>query len=84
MRAWGADALTSQSGATYGLGRVSHRSPGATSYVYDSTSGNGVTIYVVDTGVYTAHSQFGGRASMGANFVTGSAVRTFWSSKFMH
>lgn len=70
-----ASALTSQTGAPYGLGRISHRNPGTTTYIYDSTAGSGATVYVVDTGVYAGHSQFGGRASMGANFVSGSAVR---------
>ncbi|ATZ54237.1 Bcser1 [Botrytis cinerea B05.10] len=68
-----ASALTTQSGSTWGLGRISHRAKGTTSYIYDTTAGSGVTVYVVDTGVYAAHSQFGGRASMGANFVSGSA-----------
>ncbi|KAH8916104.1 serine protease [Atractiella rhizophila] len=31
-------------------------------------TGSGVNIYSVDTGVYTAHSAFGGRASWGATF----------------
>jgi oryzin len=66
--------LTTQTGATWGLGRISHRAQDTTTYIYDSTAGSGVTVYVVDTGVYAAHSQFGGRASMGANFVSGSAV----------
>lgn len=66
--------MTTQSGSTWGLGRISHRAKGTTSYIYDTTAGSGVTVYVVDTGVYAAHSQFGGRASMGANFVSGSAV----------
>lgn len=69
-----ASALSSQTGAPYGLGRISHRSPGTTTYIYDSTAGSGATVYVVDTGVYAGHSQFGGRARMGANFVSGSAV----------
>jgi oryzin len=68
-----ASALTTQTGATWGLGRISHRAQDTTTYIYDSTAGSGVTVYVVDTGVYAAHSQFGGRASMGANFVSGSA-----------
>ncbi|KAL3425323.1 subtilase [Phlyctema vagabunda] len=66
-------ALTTQTGATWGLGRISHRNQDTTSYIYDSTAGSGVRVYVVDTGVYAAHSQFGGRASMGANFISGSA-----------
>ncbi|KAH6663220.1 putative cuticle-degrading protease [Halenospora varia] len=65
-------ALQTQSGAPYGLGRLSHRAAGSTSYIYDSTAGSGVTIYVVDTGVYLEHSEFGGRATWGANFISGS------------
>lgn len=67
-------ALQTQSGAPYGLGRLSHRAAGSTSYIYDSTAGSGVTIYVVDTGVYLEHSEFGGRATWGANFISGSPV----------
>jgi len=73
-----ANALTSQTGATYGLGRISHRNQDSTTYVYDSTAGSGTTVYVVDTGIYTSHSQFGGRASFGANYI-------FWlSRKLLH
>ncbi|KAI9646143.1 Subtilisin-like protease 2 [Ciborinia camelliae] len=68
-----ASTLTTQTGSTWGLGRISHRAKSTTSYIYDSTAGSGVTVYVVDTGVYTSHAQFGGRASMGANFISGSA-----------
>lgn len=67
-----ASALTTQTGATYGLGRVSHRAKGTTSYIYDTTAGSGVKVYVVDTGILTTHSQFGGRATFGANFISGS------------
>lgn len=69
-----ASALTSQTGATWGLGRISHRAQDSTTYIYDSTAGSGTTVYVVDTGIYIGHSQFGGRAKWGANFVSGSAV----------
>ncbi|KAH8793270.1 peptidase S8/S53 domain-containing protein [Hyaloscypha finlandica] len=67
-----ANALTSQTGATYGLGRISHRNQDSTTYIYDSSAGSGTTVYVVDTGIYTAHSQFGGRATFGANYISGS------------
>ena len=67
-----ASALTTQTGATYGLGRISHKNQDSTSYIYDSTAGSGTTVYVVDTGIYTAHSQFGGRATFGANYVDSS------------
>lgn len=68
-----ASALVTQSGAPWGLGRISHRARGSTQYVRDSTDGQGTRIYVVDTGIYTQHSQFGGRAVWGANFISGSA-----------
>ncbi|KAF8849436.1 putative cuticle-degrading protease [Acephala macrosclerotiorum] len=58
-----ASALTTQTGAPYGLGRISHRNKGTTSYIYDTSAGSGITVYVVDTG----------RASFGANFISGSA-----------
>ena len=67
-----ATTLTTQTGATWGLGSISHTDPDSTSYVYDTTAGSGVTVYVVDTGIYTDHSEFGGRAKWGANFISGS------------
>ncbi|TVY23887.1 Subtilisin-like protease [Lachnellula hyalina] len=67
-----ANDLTTQTQAPWGLGRISHRDKGSHSYTYDTTAGSGANVYVVDTGIYTGHSEFGGRASMGANFVTGS------------
>ena len=42
-------------------------------YIYDTAAVASATVYVVDTGVYSAHSQFSGRASIGANFISGSA-----------
>ncbi|KAL5348785.1 Subtilisin-like protease 2 [Pseudogymnoascus australis] len=68
-----ASFLTTRPGAPWGLGRISHRSPGSTSYVYDTSAGSGTSVYVVDTGIYVGHSQFGGRAVWGANFISGSA-----------
>ncbi|KAH7403226.1 peptidase S8/S53 domain-containing protein [Cadophora sp. MPI-SDFR-AT-0126] len=67
-----ASALTSQTGATWGLGRISHRNQDSTTYIYDSTAGSGTTVFVVDTGILISHSQFGGRATWGANFVDSS------------
>lgn len=67
-----ASALTTQSGAPWGLGRISHRNAGSTQYVYDTSAGSGITVYVIDTGILISHSQFGGRARWGANFVDSS------------
>ncbi|KAF5387942.1 hypothetical protein D9615_000786 [Tricholomella constricta] len=65
-----------QTNAPWGLSRLSSTSRLANqdssaltfSYTYDSSAGAGVDIYVVDTGVLTTHTQFGGRARWGATF----------------
>ncbi|KAH7026461.1 peptidase S8/S53 domain-containing protein [Microdochium trichocladiopsis] len=56
---------------TEGLARVSSRQPGTTKYVYDDSAGEGVHAYIIDTGIFTEHPEFEGRASMGAAFVEG-------------
>ncbi|CAM1504434.1 Fc.00g020250.m01.CDS01 [Cosmosporella sp. VM-42] len=55
-------ALTTQSGATWGLGTVSHRTKGSTSYIYDTNAGVGTYAYIVDTGILATHTEFEGRA----------------------
>ncbi|KAH7066654.1 subtilisin-like protease-like protein [Paraphoma chrysanthemicola] len=62
-------ALTTQSSAPWGLGSISSRTRGASSYIYDTTAGAGTFSYVVDTGIRTTHTDFGGRATWGFNAV---------------
>ncbi|MDP9176710.1 MAG: S8 family peptidase [Gemmatimonadota bacterium] len=57
-------ALTTQSGATWGIDRVDQRSGLSTTYNYTNT-GVGVTAYIIDTGIDYAHNEFGNRASKG-------------------
>ncbi|KAK4104400.1 serine protease [Parathielavia hyrcaniae] len=66
------NAYVSQTGAPWGLGRISRRARGSTTYVYDDSAGAGTCSYVIDTGIYTGHSDFGGRATFAANFVDNS------------
>ncbi|KAH7058640.1 subtilisin-like protease, partial [Macrophomina phaseolina] len=56
-------------------GRVSGTASARTfTYTYaDTQLGRGVDVYVVDTGIYTAHSEFGGRARVGYSYYSSSA-----------
>ncbi|MFC7732670.1 S8 family peptidase [Actinomadura keratinilytica] len=48
---------------SWGLDRIDQTNlPLSRSYTYNST-GAGVNAYIIDTGIYTAHSDFGGRAA---------------------
>jgi subtilisin family serine protease len=59
----------SQSRAPWGIARISQQDPGSSTYVYDSSAGEGTCSYVVDTGIDTDHSDFEGRATFAGNFV---------------
>src|SRR5256885_6161488 len=60
---------TTQTGATWGLDRIDQRNlPLDGSYTYNTTASN-VHAYIVDTGILTSHTQFGGRASVGVDEV---------------
>lgn len=54
---------------SYGLDRIDARSGLDHRYSYRRT-GKGVTAYVIDTGIYYGHSDFGGRARPGFDAVT--------------
>ncbi|KAF4124931.1 to extracellular alkaline protease [Geosmithia morbida] len=62
-------ALMAQTNAPVGLRRLSSNTTGADAYVFDSSAGEGITAYVIDTGVLASHSEFEGRATLAANFV---------------
>lgn len=62
-------ATIAQTNGTPGLNRLSHSAPNNETYVFDSSAGEGITAYVVDTGIRTTHVEFEGRATFGANFV---------------
>lgn len=64
-----AAALTTETGSTSGLARLSSAAAGAKDYIFDDTAGTGITAYVVDTGVFVDHNDFEGRATMGFNAI---------------
>ncbi|KAG8937172.1 subtilisin-like serine protease [Tulasnella sp. 418] len=69
-----------QSNAPWGLQRIDQRTrltninPAGLNFVYtyNDPAGSGVDVYVVDTGIYTSHSTFQGRARWGYSAVGGS------------
>ncbi|PVU98660.1 hypothetical protein BB559_001367 [Furculomyces boomerangus] len=68
-------ASDTQSGATWGLARISHREPMSLAnynkYLYDPKAGTGVTVYIVDTGINIQHVDFEGRAVWGKTIPSG-------------
>ncbi|WP_261993956.1 S8 family peptidase [Streptomyces sp. t39] len=54
-------STATQYNAPWGLDRIDQRSGRDGSYTYNR-NGSGVTAYIIDTGIDTAHADFGGRA----------------------
>ncbi|KAI0546232.1 subtilisin-like protease PR1K [Xylaria curta] len=62
-------ASATQTGADWGLARLSNTSPSSSTYTYDDSAGEGVCAYVVDTGIDVDHPDFEGRATFASNQV---------------
>jgi N-acetylneuraminic acid mutarotase len=63
------EATTTQPNAIYGIDRIDQRSlPLSGSYSY-AADGSGVTVYILDTGIYYGHTDFGGRAVFGQDLL---------------
>lgn len=57
-------------GKPWGLERISYRAPAANMTIKRPRgTGKGVTVYVIDSGIKTDHSSFGGRASVAQTFI---------------
>ncbi|MCX2971945.1 MULTISPECIES: S8 family serine peptidase, partial [Streptomyces] len=55
-----------QPNPTWGLDRIDQPNlPLSNSYTYPDSAGDGVTAYIIDTGINHGHNDFGGRASFG-------------------
>ncbi|KAF9984350.1 subtilisin-like serine protease [Mortierella antarctica] len=68
----GTGMATQSNPPSWGLTRISQRNRGRGPYNFPNSAGAGITVYVLDTGINTAHVEFGGRAVMGANFIRGA------------
>ncbi|MGW6203617.1 S8 family peptidase [Streptomyces sp. NPDC055089] len=61
---------TQDSPPSWGLDRIDQaETAGDNAYTYPDSAGDGVTAYVIDTGVRTTHQEFEGRASSGFDAV---------------
>jgi subtilisin family serine protease len=64
--------VTTQTSATWGLDRIDQSAlPLSGTFTYTST-GAGVTVYIIDTGIKITHTDFGTRASYGYDAVDGA------------
>ncbi|MET9418270.1 S8 family peptidase [Streptomyces klenkii] len=63
-------SATQEAPPSWGLDRIDQtETKGDGKYAYPDGAGEGVTAYVIDTGVHISHKDFGGRASFGFNAV---------------
>ncbi|HEX5963717.1 MAG TPA: S8 family serine peptidase [Gemmatimonadales bacterium] len=69
-----ATIVNTQTNATWGIDRVDQSAlPLSGTYTYSNT-GSGVRAYIIDTGIRTSHTDFGGRAASGYDAVDGGAA----------
>lgn len=68
-------ADASQSGATWGIDRINQRNrplDGIYSWTASSTAQGSVYAYIIDTGIQTSHTDFGGRAAVAYDALGGN------------
>lgn len=63
-----APSVSARPATGWGLDRIDQRALPLNADYAPPADGTGVTVYLIDTGLDTANSQFSGRASLGANF----------------
>lgn len=71
-----ATATVTQTGAVWNLARISSKTKGATSYLYNSEAGAGIKVYVLDTGIFASHPEIYPRVESGVNTVNSGSADT--------
>ncbi|KAK9708546.1 hypothetical protein K7432_009567 [Basidiobolus ranarum] len=60
---------------SWGLPRISQQALDASApYNYPDSAGEGVDVYIIDTGINVNHTDFGGRATLPISFIEGEAT----------
>jgi subtilisin family serine protease len=59
---------------SWGLDRIDQRTSTPSNSYSFATNGSGVSVYVIDTGIYTSHSQFTGRTRLGFDALNGNGI----------
>lgn len=67
-------ASVTQTAPPWGLDRIDQRARSLTNTFTYTSTGAGVTAYVIDSGVRIDHEQFGGRASLGIDVIGGAGA----------
>jgi subtilisin family serine protease len=65
---------STQADPAWGLDRIDQRSPSLSRTYTPTDDGSSVTAYVIDTGIRISHTEFGGRAAYGWDFVGADGV----------
>lgn len=63
------NTISVQEYCTWGLDRIDQRGSALDRAYVSTTTGNGVTAYIMDSGIRGSHDEFEGRVSMGKDFV---------------
>ncbi|KAM0269274.1 hypothetical protein ACHAQH_009780 [Verticillium albo-atrum] len=73
--------LVTQNSPPWGLSAISHANPPTSnsSYVFDSSAGEGTFSYFLDSGIYTEHVDFEGRATLSYIAAGAETVATDWA-----
>jgi subtilisin family serine protease len=66
-----------ESNAPWGLDRIDQRSRPINGQYRYSSDGSGVTIYIIDSGIRITHTDFGNRASVGYDALSGNGIDCF-------